>query len=43
MNTNLNFKEGDILEVKDQYITQQCNCVTNNYKGLYKAIVKKFS
>ena len=43
MNTNLNFKEGNILEVKDQYITQQCNCVTNNYKGLYKAIVEKFS
>jgi hypothetical protein len=37
MNTNLNFKKGDILEVKDQ----QCNCVTNNYKGLSKAIVQK--
>ena len=42
MNTNLNFKEGDILEVKDQYIAQQCNCVTNNYKGLSKSIVEKF-
>lgn len=39
---NLYFKDGDILEVKDQYIAQQCNCMTRNYKGLSKAIVEKF-
>lgn len=38
----VNFKECNILEVSDQYIAQQCNCVTSNYKGLSKAIVQKF-
>lgn len=42
LNSTINFKEGNILEVDDQYIAQQCNCVTQNYKGLSKDIVEKF-
>lgn len=38
----INVIAGDILESKSQYIAQQYNTVTNNYKGLSEAVVKKF-
>lgn len=38
----LNYKSGDILDANDQYIAQQCNCTTSNYKGLSLYILKKF-
>lgn len=39
---NIIYKIGDLLNSPDQYIVQQCNCVTSNYKGLSKSIVEKF-
>lgn len=39
---NLVSTNGSILEAKEQYIAQQCNCISSNYKGLSKAIVEEF-
>ena len=39
---NIVFKHADILEADEQYICQQCNCTSANYKGLSKAIVETF-
>lgn len=38
----LNIISGDILNAPDQYIAQQCNCITNTYLGLAKSVVQKF-
>jgi hypothetical protein len=39
---NLIIKIGDLLEADEQYICQQCNCSSSNYKGLSKSIVEAF-
>jgi len=39
---NLTERNCDILEATEQYIAQQCNCTSSNYKGLSRALVERF-
>jgi len=41
-NHQIQIIKGDILDSKDQYIAQQCNLVTDTYKGLSKSIIQKY-
>jgi O-acetyl-ADP-ribose deacetylase (regulator of RNase III) len=41
-NHQIQIIKGDILDSKDQYIAQQCNSVTDTYKGLSKSILQKY-
>ena len=35
--------DGDLLNAKENYIAQQCNCITVHAKGLAKSIADKYS
>ena len=39
---NLKIVEGDLTEAKEKYIAHQCNCQSNNAKGIAKTIFDKF-
>ena len=35
-------KEGNVLDATEEYIAHQCNCITNNGKGLSEALFKRY-